>query len=133
MKIFFRMIRKNFWRRKLTLKFILRGWLLVLGQKECLVECATVCIKIEVILLQGVPPILSRLGSGFSTQYILHEDPSLRAKILQKNHTLCDFLTSAVKTSNRFFSLFHCYCIPPPGSHWEFCPKFLSNWLNQFM
>ena len=32
------------------LKKFLRGWLLVLGLKEGLVECATVCIKSEVIL-----------------------------------------------------------------------------------
>ena len=58
----------NFWHRKLTLKVrilsflttftqltarfenFLRGWLLVLGLKEGLVECATVCVKSEVIL-----------------------------------------------------------------------------------
>ena len=32
------------------LKNFLRGWLLVLGHKEGLVECATVCVKSEVIL-----------------------------------------------------------------------------------
>jgi hypothetical protein len=32
------------------LKNFLRGWLLILGLKEGLVECATVCIKSEVIL-----------------------------------------------------------------------------------
>ena len=32
------------------LKNFLRGWLLVLGLKECLVECATLCLKSEVIL-----------------------------------------------------------------------------------
>ena len=32
------------------LKNFLRGWLLVLGIKEGLVECATVCIKSVVIL-----------------------------------------------------------------------------------
>ena len=32
------------------LKNFLRGWLLILGLKECLVECATVCVKREVIL-----------------------------------------------------------------------------------
>ena len=32
------------------LKNFLRGWLLVLGLKEGLVECATVCVKSEVIL-----------------------------------------------------------------------------------
>ena len=59
----------NFWRRKLTLKVrilpflttftqlkawlknFLRGSLLILGLKEGLVECATVCVKSEVILL----------------------------------------------------------------------------------
>ena len=58
----------HFWHRKLTLtvrilqflltftqlttrlKNFLRGWLLVLGLKEGLVECATVCIKSEVML-----------------------------------------------------------------------------------
>ena len=33
-----------------TLKNFLRGWLLVLNLKEGLVECATVCVKNEVIL-----------------------------------------------------------------------------------
>ena len=33
------------------LKKFLRGWLLVFGLKECLVECATVCIESVVILL----------------------------------------------------------------------------------
>ena len=33
------------------LKNFLRGWLLVLGIKECLVECATLCVKSEVTLL----------------------------------------------------------------------------------
>ena len=33
------------------LKNFLRGWLLALGRKECLIKCATVCIKSEVILL----------------------------------------------------------------------------------
>ena len=32
------------------LKNFLRDWLLVLGLKECLVECATLCVKSEVIL-----------------------------------------------------------------------------------
>ena len=33
------------------LKNFLRGWLLVLDLKESLVECATVCVKSEVILM----------------------------------------------------------------------------------
>ena len=58
----------NFWHRKLTLKVrilpflttftqltarqrnFLRGRLLVLGLKECLVECETLCVKSEVML-----------------------------------------------------------------------------------
>jgi hypothetical protein len=35
------------------LKNFLRGWLLVLGLKEGLVECATVCVKSVVILLNS--------------------------------------------------------------------------------
>ena len=34
------------------LKNFLRGWLLVLGLKEGLVECATVCVKSVVILIK---------------------------------------------------------------------------------
>ena len=33
------------------LKNLLRGWFLVLGLKEGLVECATLCVKSVVILL----------------------------------------------------------------------------------
>ena len=65
---FFLEIFGYFWPRKLTLKVrilpflttfaqlstrlknFLRGWLLVLGLKEGLVECATVCVKSAVIL-----------------------------------------------------------------------------------
>jgi hypothetical protein len=39
------------------------GWLLVLGLKEGLVECATVCVKSWVILSEHV---LSMLGLQFS-------------------------------------------------------------------
>ena len=34
------------------LKNFLMGWLLALGLKECLVECATLCVKSEVILMK---------------------------------------------------------------------------------
>ena len=34
------------------LKHFLRGWLLILAQKEGLVECATVCVKSEIILVR---------------------------------------------------------------------------------
>ena len=65
----------NFWHRKLTLKVrilpfltiftqlterlknFLRGWLLVLSLKEGLVECATVCVKSEVILIKGASAV----------------------------------------------------------------------------
>ena len=40
------------------LKNFLRGWLLVLGLKEGLVECATVCVKSVVILDNSVAGIL---------------------------------------------------------------------------
>ena len=39
----------------------------------------------------------------------------LRAKNFRKNYTLCDFLEATVKNLKSGFSLFHCYCIPPPG------------------
>ena len=35
------------------MKSFLRGWLLILGLKKGLVECATVFIKSEVILIKG--------------------------------------------------------------------------------
>ena len=40
------------------LKNFLRGWLLVLGLKEGLVECATVCVKSVVILMCNVGKIV---------------------------------------------------------------------------
>ena len=40
------------------LKNFLGGWLLVLGIKEGLVECATVCVKSVVILTTVLYPIL---------------------------------------------------------------------------
>ena len=33
------------------LKNILMGWLLLLGLKECMVECVTLCVKSEVMLI----------------------------------------------------------------------------------
>jgi hypothetical protein len=41
---------KTFAQLSARLKNFLRGWLLVLGLKEGLVECATVCVKSVVIL-----------------------------------------------------------------------------------
>ena len=43
---------ENFTQLTLQLKNFLMGWFLVLGLKEGLVECATVCIKSEVMLIK---------------------------------------------------------------------------------
>ena len=79
------------------------------------------------LYVRVVPAILSRPGSGFSiwrgrlrisTQCILHEGLSfflVWAKKFRKNYTLCNFLEATVKNLKLGFSLFHCYCIPPPG------------------
>ena len=40
----------TFTQLNVRLKNFLKGWLLVLGLKECLVECATLCVKSEVML-----------------------------------------------------------------------------------
>jgi hypothetical protein len=40
----------TFTQMTVRLKNFLMGWLLILGLKEGLVECATVCVKSEVIL-----------------------------------------------------------------------------------
>ena len=50
----FSKMTSNFWRLtqlNARLKNFLNGWLLVLGPKQCLVECATSCVKSEVIVL----------------------------------------------------------------------------------
>ena len=50
----FSKMKSNFWRLLLNWRQDLKtflGWLLVLGLKECLVECATLCVKGEVMLL----------------------------------------------------------------------------------
>ena len=49
------------------LENFLRGWLLVLGLKEGLVECATVCIKSEVILAQCLDPYIIVFTSHIHT------------------------------------------------------------------
>ena len=41
----------NFYKLTARLKNFLRGWLLVWGLKEGLVECATVCVESVVILI----------------------------------------------------------------------------------
>ena len=47
------------------------GWLLVLGLKECLVECATLCVKSEVILAHMYG---THQGTDFltMTEYVVH-------------------------------------------------------------
>ena len=54
------MVNKNEAKLEISMIFVqpssrlmefLMGWLLVLGLKECLVECATVCVKSAVILI----------------------------------------------------------------------------------
>ena len=52
----------TFTQLNVRLKNFLKGWLLVLGLKECLVECATFCVKSEVMLLH--------LPSPFETPHI---------------------------------------------------------------
>ena len=44
----------TFTQHNARLKNFLNGWLLVLGLKESLVECATVCVKSEVILIPSM-------------------------------------------------------------------------------
>ena len=41
------------------LKNFLMGWLMVLGLKECLVECATLCVKSEVMLINKTANVLT--------------------------------------------------------------------------
>ena len=47
------------------LKIFLMGWLLAFGIKEGLVECATECVKSEVILMKGMDNGI-RHGHGHS-------------------------------------------------------------------
>ena len=51
------------------LKNFLSGWLLVLGLKECLVECATLCVKSEVILRSKDP--CCEIGPTFVNHFVL--------------------------------------------------------------
>ena len=56
------------------LKNFLMGWLLVLGLKEGLVECATLCVKSEVIL------------NVHSTLYYLVSRGTSREREQEKHH-----------------------------------------------
>ena len=55
------------------LKNFLRGWMLVLGLKEGLVECATVCVKSEVILLLVVDFLHSMVHSALFYYFMGHK------------------------------------------------------------
>ena len=65
------------------LKNFLRGWLLVLGLKECLVECATLCIKSEVILISNQETTISL------RQNLLGDSFLVRTKDLKQYFTIC--------------------------------------------
>ena len=52
------------------LKHFLRGWLLVLGIKEGLVECATVCVKSVVILTEV--HFFCFLSNGFTNMAVIN-------------------------------------------------------------
>ena len=55
------------------LKNFLRGWLSILGLKEGLVECATVCVKSEVILISIVDHFaVAEMQYKFNTALIFH-------------------------------------------------------------
>ena len=51
------------------LKNILRGWLLVLGLKECLVEYATLYVKSEVILRHMMGHVWTSLIQGMNVEW----------------------------------------------------------------
>ena len=78
------------------LKNFLRGWLLVLGLKEGLVECATVCIKSVVILVSVVRAsersVLTNETSNLSLQVTLSHI-FLGGDIMGLQEVLKDFLT----------------------------------------
>ena len=76
--------------------YITLGWLLVLGLKEGLVECATVCVKSVVIL--------KKVASEANTQW--DAGCSLTSKEFEKKKTDCADLGYQVfhvhKHTNRF-------------------------------
>ena len=68
------------------LKNYLRGWLLVLDLKEGLVECATVCVKSEVILNEyiSVLSVLDKPDSAFWEDFLCYLN-NLFLSFLSKN------------------------------------------------
>ena len=63
-------------------KNFLRGWLLVLGLKEGLVECATVCVKSVVILLYFPRDTLIAEQSNYKRHELF--TPAISQKISDK-------------------------------------------------
>ena len=78
------------------LKNFLRGWLLVLSLKEGLVECATVCVKSEVILLYMYRILLETFEASFSflgnVDMAKNCNLQMWKKILSCNGKVCIFL-----------------------------------------
>ena len=74
------------------LKNFLRGWLLVLGLKERLVECATVCVK-SVVILQVIPtynywPPQCFSSSGITEKYMCLE--VCESKTVSHHSDICE-------------------------------------------
>ena len=112
MKCFFRKIRIFFdienwlWKSEFCHFWqflLLGGWLLVLGIKEGLVECAAVCVKSVVILVL----LLVHLGSHLNYQ------PSDMIEILRNQNKI--LITLSKKTYSRYLSkkLMPCPSIGP--------------------
>ena len=82
------------------LKNFLRGWLLVLGLKECLVECATMCVKSEVILTY-----LGKESKCWEAFSLFCNDEELQARFLENlswHHT-----ETPNNHSVQYFFLYH--------------------------
>ena len=67
------------------LKNFLRGWLLIFGLKEGLVECATVCVKSEVILITNLAHI--RLSLFHSDRLAV----TIKAPVWKTRYQLSEF------------------------------------------
>ena len=85
------------------LKTFLGGWLLVLGIKERLVECATVCVKSVVILMRK--PFLLKFG--------LSEKHTKFEKIFLMVLTNQLIYLVNVKTMRKIFSNYVCFSKSP--------------------
>jgi hypothetical protein len=78
------------------LKNFLGGWLLVLGIKEGLVECATVCIKSVVILIIFTPNTISEIFFFDNLFYFILKIDLLIFRYLKKEKTY-DFKEKSAK------------------------------------